>query len=100
MVTGLDVGIVLIAIGLILIGAEFLHPGALILVPGTLLLASGLLYVFLPDILLASVWGPLLVAAAAIIAALLTVPYYQRIAPVHRPMTTIPTSLAGEMGIV
>ena len=79
---------------------ELVHPGAFLLIPGTVLLAGAFLYILLPDFLLHTLFGPLVVVAAAAIAALASVPVYRRLAPVHRPMVSNPTSLEGRIGVV
>jgi inner membrane protein len=93
-------GLLLIAGGLIIIAFEVVHPGAFLLIPGTIILVAGVLYTFVPDFLTGTIFGPLIVAAAAIIAGLVTIPYYMRLGRVHRPMTTTPESLEGELGVV
>lgn len=94
------VGIFLVVFGLALFVIELVHPGAFLLIPGSIVLSAGFLYLFLPDILLDSPWGPGIVLMAAFLATLATVPYYKRIAPIHRPMSTTPSSLEGEVGVV
>jgi inner membrane protein len=98
--SGVSVGLVLIIGGLILIAIEFVHPGAFLLIPGSVVLVGGLMYIFAYPVLTATVYGPLIVAAVAIIAVLGTLPYYRRIGAIHRPMSTTPESLAGEVGVV
>lgn len=97
---GQGIGIVLIIGGLVLVALEIVHPGMFVVIPGTVVLAAGLLYVFAAPVLLSTVYGPFIVAAVAIAAALLTVPYYQRIGRRHRPLSTTPDSLVGETGLV
>jgi membrane protein implicated in regulation of membrane protease activity len=94
------IGLVLIITGLILIAIEIAHPGVFLVVPGTVVGVAGLLYTFVPMVLTASVFGPLIVAAAAILAGIITIPYYQRLGAIHRPLTTIPETLQGETGLV
>ena len=93
-------GIVLLAAGVLLFVVELVHPGAFLLVPGTVLLAGALMYILLPDFLLNSPFGPLIIIILAMIAAVVTVPIYRRLAPVHRPMVSTPSSLEGRVGLV
>lgn len=95
-----SIGIALVVMGVALFVIEIAHPGAFLLIPGTVLLVGGLLYILTPDFLLYSIIGPLIVVAAALIAAAVSVPIYRRLAPTHRPMVTTPTSLVGRTGIV
>jgi membrane protein implicated in regulation of membrane protease activity len=96
----LTIGLFLVILGIVLIGIEVVHPGVFLLIPAAVILASGFLYLFLPDYLLGTIWGPAVVIVAAFVAALATIPYYQRIAPIHKPMSTTPDALAGEIGLV
>lgn len=98
--SGFAVGIVLIIGGLLLLALEIVHPGAFILIPGAVVLASGIMYLFAFPLLTGTIFGPLIIAAVAILGALVTIPYYQRIGATHRPMTTTPDSLTGEFGLV
>lgn len=98
--SGLIVGIPLIIIGAAFFVVEVIHPGAFLLIPGSVLLAAGVLYLVSPPLLTNSVFGPAIVILAALGATLATVPYYRHIAPVHRPLTTTPSSLEGQTGIV
>lgn len=93
-------GIFLVAIGLVLFGIELAHPGVLLFIPGSILLAAGLMFVFLPDFLLNQPWGAAVVLVAALVAALLEIPYYRYVAPPHRPMTTTSGGFEGELGVV
>lgn len=93
-------GVILVIAGVFLFAIEIVHPGALLLIPASIVIAAGLLFLFLPDVLVGSVLGPVIVVVAALVAALATIPYYRWVAPVHRPMSTIPSSLEGEVGVV
>lgn len=93
-------GVALVIIGVVLLASEMAHPGAFLLVPGTTAIAAGLLFVILPDWIVASPIGPVIVVIVAIATTLATIPLYQRMAPIHRPLTTTPTSLQGEVGVV
>ncbi|HLM91565.1 MAG TPA: NfeD family protein [Thermoplasmata archaeon] len=94
------IGLTIIAVGIALLAFELIHPGALLLIPGSILLVAGFLYLFLPDVLLNSVIGPLVVIAAAIGAALIEIPYYRWVAPTHKPMSTTSGGLVGEEAVV
>lgn len=98
--SGFAVGIVLIIGGLILLALEIVHPGAFLLIPGAVVLTGGVLYLFAYPLLTSTIYGPLIVAAVAILAAFVTIPYYRHIGATHRPMTTTPDSLTGEVGMV
>lgn len=93
-------GILIVVIGIIVLALEFVHPGALLLIPGSILLVGGLLYLFLPDFLLNTPYGIVVVLAAAVVATLIEIPYYRWIAPTHGPMTTTSAGLVGEIGTV
>ena len=94
------VGVPLVLVGAILFIVEVLHPGAFLLIPGSMILAGGILYILSPSLVTQSVFGPAIIVLAALGATALTIPYYRRIAPVHRPMTSTPMSLEGRTGIV
>lgn len=94
------IGITMVIVGIALLAFELIHPGALLLIPGSILLAAGFLYLFLPDELLDSYIGPVVVLVVAICGALLEIPYYRWVAPVHRPMSTTSGGLVGEEAIV
>ena len=97
---GLVVGVPLILIGAAFFIVEIIHPGAFLLIPGSILLAAGVVYLVSPSLLVDSIFGPAIVILVAFGATLATVPYYRHIAPVHRPMVSIPSSLEGQTGIV
>jgi inner membrane protein len=94
------IGITMVAVGIALLAFELIHPGALLIIPGSILLAAGFLYLFLPNILLDSYIGPVIVIVVAIGGALIEIPYYRWVAPVHRPMSTTSGGLVGEEAIV
>jgi len=94
------IGVTMVVAGIALLAFELVHPGALLIIPGSILLVAGFLYLFLPDILLNSYLGPLIVVVAAILGALIEIPYYRWVAPVHRPMSTTSGGLVGEEAIV
>jgi inner membrane protein len=94
------IGIALIVAGIALLASELIHPGALLLIPGSILLVAGFLYLFLPNILLDSPVGPIAIVVAAILAAMVEIPYYRWVAPTHRPMSTTSGGLVGDEAIV
>ncbi len=94
------IGITLVVVGIALLAFELIHPGALLIIPGSILLAAGFLYLFLPNLLLDSYIGPVIVIVVAIGGALVEIPYYRWVAPVHRPMSTTSGGLVGEEAIV
>ncbi len=94
------IGLAIVIVGVALLAFELIHPGALLLIPGSILLVAGFLYLFLPNVLLNSYLGPVIVIVAAILGALLELPYYRWVAPVHRPMSTTSGGLVGEEAIV
>jgi inner membrane protein len=93
-------GAALIVIGLVLFGVELIHPGALLLVPGSIVLMAGILYIFFPATLLQTPYGALAILLAAIVGALVQIPFYRWVAPNHRPMTTTSGGFNGEVGVV
>ena len=99
-VVDLFVGLALVIVGVILFRLEFAHPGVLLFIPGSVLLVGGFLYLYLPDILLDSAWGPLAVLVAAVVAGMAEIPSYRWVAPQHKPMTTTSAGLQGEIGVV
>ncbi len=94
------IGIILLVSGTILLAAELIHPGALLLIPASLLLMAGFLWIFLPNTLLDSDLGVILIIVAAGAGALLEIPYYRWVAPVHPPMSTTVGTLVGHEGII
>ncbi|MCI4358096.1 MAG: hypothetical protein L3J95_00990 [Thermoplasmata archaeon] len=94
------IGVALLVVGLILFALEFAHPGALLFIPGTILLLGGFLYLFLPTTLLDSPIGPIVVLVGAVVAGVMEIPYYQWVAPIHKPMTTTSAGLQGETAMV
>ncbi|MGI0071097.1 MAG: NfeD family protein [Thermoplasmata archaeon] len=94
------IGITIVVLGIALLAFELIHPGALLIIPGSILLVAGFLYLFLPNLLLDSYIGPVIVVIAAIGGALIEIPYYRWVAPVHRPMSTTSGGLVGEEAIV
>ncbi|HTT34382.1 MAG TPA: NfeD family protein [Thermoplasmata archaeon] len=101
MSAGFDlVGVLVVLLGVALLALEFIHPGALLLIPGSILVVGGMLFLLLPDVLLNSPWGLIVIALAASGSALLEIPYYRWIAPTHGPMTTTSAGFTGEIGTI
>ena len=94
------IGISLVIVGIVLLAFELIHPGALLLIPGSILLVAGFLYLFLPNVLLDSYIGPILIIVVAIVAALIEIPYYRWVAPNHWPLSTTSGGLVGAEAIV
>lgn len=94
------IGVTLVIAGIILLAVELIHPGALLIIPGSILLVAGFLYLFLPDILLDSAIGPVLIVVAAIVGAMIEIPYYRWVAPTHRPLATTSGGLVGDEALV
>jgi len=88
-----------IVVGVILLIAEAASPGTFFIVPGTVLLILGAMGLVEPN-LLVSWWAPIVVAIILIPLTLLTIKFYQRLAPPAPPETTVATSLLGKMGQV
>jgi inner membrane protein len=94
------VGVAIVGAGVLFLALELVHPGALLFIPGSILLVGGLLYMFLPDALLNSYIGTVLIVVAAIVAGLVEIPYYRWVAPTHRPLSTTSGGLVGDEAIV
>ncbi len=93
-------GIAMVVIGIVLLALELAHPGVLLIIPGSIIMVAGFLYLFLPDTLLNSWIGPLVVIAVAIVATLIEMRYLMWIAPPGAPMSTTTAGLVGEQAIV
>ena len=97
--TGQELGLALVIGGIILLLAEAASPGAFMLVPATVLLILGAIGLVAPSILL-SWWSPLLTAIIVVPTTILTIKFYQKLAPPAPPETVVATSLVGQMGVV
>jgi membrane protein implicated in regulation of membrane protease activity len=93
-------GVALVVIGLILFGLELVHPGALLFIPGSIILVAGILYIFFPSTLLSTPYGVITILVVAIVAALVQIPFYQWVAPNHRPMTSTSAGFTGQTAMV
>jgi inner membrane protein len=100
--SGVDavVGILIILIGGAFFTIEVFHPGALLLIPATIMIVGGFLYLLIPDVLLRSVWGPVAILVAALLATVVTILYYRWLAGVHKPLSTTSGGLVGEEAVV
>ncbi len=97
--TGQELGLAFVIGGIILLLAEAASPGAFMLVPATVLLILGAIGLIAPSILL-SWWSPLITAIIVIPTTILTIKFYQRLAPPAPPETVVATSLVGQVGVV
>jgi len=88
-----------IVVGVTLLIAEAASPGTFFVVPGTVLLILGAMGLVEPD-LLVSWWAPIVVAIILIPLTLVTIKFYQRLAPPAPPETTVATSLLEKKGLV
>jgi membrane protein implicated in regulation of membrane protease activity len=95
----MDIGWILLLIGALLLLAEAILPGFFIIVPGTILVILGGFIILVPNILSYS-WSPLLFAIITIVVGVLTIMFYKRLAPVHKPFTTSRDNLGGKTGEV
>lgn len=93
-------GAVFIVIGAFLFILELIHPGAMLLIPGTVLLVAGAIALVFDESVIVSLPGIVAILVGILAATFIELAYYRRIAPVHRPMSTIPSALAGESGLV
>jgi membrane protein implicated in regulation of membrane protease activity len=101
-VSGVDVviGILIIVIGGGFFTIEIFHPGALLLIPATIMIVGGFLYLLIPNVLLSSIWGPVAILVAALVATVVTILYYRWLAGVHLPLSTTSGGLVGEEAVV
>ena len=95
-----SVGILIILIGGAFFTIEIFHPGALLLIPATIMIVGGFLYLLIPSVLLRSIWGPIAILVAALIATIVTMLYYRWLAGVHPPLSTTSGGLVGEEAVV
>jgi membrane protein implicated in regulation of membrane protease activity len=99
MMQDLAIGLPIVIAGVVLLAFDLVHPGALLLIPGSVLLVGGLLFIADPAIFF-SPQGAFVVVGAALLAALLEIPWYRYWAPIHAPMTSTSGGMAGEVGVV
>lgn len=98
-ITGQELGLAFVIGGILLLLAEAASPGAFLLVPATVLLVLGAIGLIAPDILL-SWWSPLITAVIVIPTTILTIKFYQKLAPPAPPETVVASSLVGQIGVV
>jgi len=98
-ITGQELGLALVIGGILLLLAEAASPGSFMLVPATVLLILGTIGLIAPSILL-SWWSPLITSIIVIPTTILTIKFYQKLAPPSPPETVVATSLLGQMGVV
>jgi membrane-bound serine protease (ClpP class) len=94
------IGILIILLGGGFFTIEIFHPGALLLIPATIMIVGGFLYLLIPSVLLQSIWGPIAILVAALVATVVTILYYRWLAGVHQPLSTTSGSLVGEEAVV
>ena len=93
-------GLLILIIGAGFFTIEIFHPGALLLIPATIMIVGGFLYLLIPNVLLQSIWGPIAILVAALVATIVTVLYYRWLAGVHQPLSTTSGGLVGEEGVL
>ncbi|KCZ72373.1 membrane-bound serine protease (ClpP class) [Candidatus Methanoperedens nitroreducens] len=94
----IDIGWLMIIVGLVLLIIEASQPGFFVAVPGTILIVLGAIVLLIPEY--AQEWAPVIVVITALISSIITIIFYRRIAPGHRPLSTSMDILAGKEGIV
>jgi len=97
--SGSELGLALLIIGIVLLLVEAASPGAFMLVPATVLIVMGIIGLVAPGVLL-QWYSPVIAGAIAIPTTILTIRFYQRLAPPAPPETVVATSLVGQEGIV
>jgi len=95
----MDLGWILLLIGAVFLLIEIAIPGFFMVVPGTILVIIGILMLLFPD-LLSTPWSLVLFALITIVVSGLTIMFYKRLAPTHRPSTIGMDSLVGKTGEV
>ena len=98
-ITGDELGLAFIVVGIILLLAEAASPGAFMLVPATVLLVLGAIGMIAPSLLL-SWWSPLITAIIVVPTTIVTIKFYQKLAPPAPPETVVASSLVGQIGVV
>jgi membrane protein implicated in regulation of membrane protease activity len=93
-------GSVVLLVGAGFFVIELFHPGALLLIPATIMIVGGVMYLLTPDVLLNSIYGPIAIALAAVLATGITILYYRWLAGTHQPLSTTSGSLVGQEAIV
>jgi len=90
--------VLLVGAGLFVV--ELFHPGALLLIPATIMIVGGVMYLLIPNVLLDSIYGPIAIAVAAVVATGVTILYYRWLAGTHVPLSTTSGGLVGAEGVV
>ena len=98
-ITGQELGLIFVIGGILLLLAEAASPGSFLLVPATVLLVLGAIGLLAPSLLL-SWWSPLITAVIVVPTTILTIKFYQKLAPPAPPETVVATSLVGQTGVV
>lgn len=93
-----EIGWVMIIIGIGLLAAEALHPGFFVAVPGTVLLVMGTVFILLPEVF--EQWSGIIMVITALLASIVTIMLYRKIAPGQKPLSTSMDSLVGMTGTV
>jgi len=93
-------GLLILIIGAGFFTIEIFHPGALLLIPATIMIVGGFLYLLIPNVLLQSIWGPIAILIAALVATIVTILYYRWLAGVQKPLSTTSGGLVGEEGVL
>lgn len=97
----LVLSLALIVVGAVLLIMEFIHPGTFLVLPGTIVLFAGfLLLVFGNFNLLETAGGPVIVIGILIMAGVLAILFYSRVAPTHPPVASTFETLSNYPGVV
>lgn len=99
MVDASSIALSFMVLGVILLIVEASSPGAFIVIPGTVLLILGAIGLLYPDIFL-SWYAPLIALVIMLPTTVLTIRFYQKLAPPEPPETTVNSSLIGREGLV
>ncbi|MDD3399164.1 MAG: NfeD family protein [Candidatus Methanomethylophilaceae archaeon] len=99
MVDASSIALSFMVLGVILLIVEASSPGAFIVIPGTVLLILGAIGLLYPDIFL-SWYAPLIALVIMLPTTVLTIRFYQKLAPPEPPETTVNASLIGREGLV
>jgi len=94
----LDVGWLMIIVGIGLLIVEAAQPGFFVAVPGTILIVLGVVTLLIPDV--AQNYAPVIIVATALVSSILTITFYQKMAPGQKPLSTSMDNLAGKEGVV
>ena len=94
----LDVGWLMIIVGIGLLIVEAAQPGFFVAVPGTTLIVLGVVTLLIPDV--AQNYAPVIIVVIALVSSILTITFYQKMAPGQKPLSTSMDNLAGKEGVV